>query len=411
MIENPEDVTFYQWHLVDPKDSPYARFSFHYRTMENLKQLSLIPPAPRSRPILREPQTPTTVVRQPSTPQGSEDEPSVQESCLSFFKKTYQAMSPKRVATPADGGTRGEEVHPKKSPIRRKFQNNMLRTPPPLRPLAMKKDSLLQPSKALRDAPGASRFQRPLPEIPADTPTKTIRSASSTASLALSLSPSIEQSFEDRVFDNDDNIEIGETKHVQIKKVTEKPTRLELEKSPTDVSVSDYEMSLPLTDRCVSPPIGTPNYEVTTGISLQRGFEMFSIREVSDHTPSPTRPPPPIPTSQTSSPTKLSPLSLSDEDGTSPHKTYADTRTFAEWMGRTTPSPRRAPSQPAVDRWSYPSRRDDRGHFLGLRTSTIFGDGTDSGRPTTGVDQTFEAIKENMSPEMTELTDSNGDWI
>jgi hypothetical protein len=408
MIDNPEDVTFYQWHLVDPKDSPYARFSFHYRTMENLKQLSLIPPAPRSRPTFGGPWAPTTVVRRPSTPQALQNEPSIQESCLSF-KKTYQAMSPKRANTPADG-TWGEEVHPQKSPIRRKFQNAVSRTPPQLRPLVIKRGSL-QPSKTLRDASTSSHFQRPLPEIPAGTSTKTVRSTSSTASLAPSLSPSVEQSFEDRVFDDDDDIEIGETKHVQIKKVSEKPTRLELEKIPSDVSVSDYKITLPLTDRCLSPPIGPPNYEVTTGFSLQRGFELFSIREFSGHTPSPTRVPPPIPTSQTPSPTKLSRLSLSDEDGSSPHKTYADTRTFAEWIGRTTASPRRAPPRPAPDRWSHPSRGDGRGQFLGFHTPATFQDETNSDRPATAIDPTFEAVKENMPPEMTELTDTNGDWI
>lgn len=378
--------------------------------MENLKQLSLIPPAPRTRPVLLEPHTPTTVVRQSNTPQESEDEPCRQESCLSFFKKTYQSISPKRASLPVDG-TPGEEVAPKKSPIRRRFQNAISRTPPPLRPLVAKKDLVLQPSKALPDAPAARYFHRPLPDSPADTPTKIVRSASSTASLAPSLSPSIEQSFEDRVFDKDDDIEIGETKHVHIKKATEKPICLEFEKSLTDVSVPEYKISLPLTDRCPSPPNGSPDYEATPGISVQQGFGMFSIPEVPVHTPSPTRPAPPIPTSRTSSPTKLPSFNLSDEDGTSPHKTYADTRTFTDWIGRTTPSPRRAPPQLAPDRWSYPSRRDGRGQVPGFRTSTIFEDETDGDRPATAVDPTFEAIKENMPPEMTALTDSNGDWI
>lgn len=31
LLDCPEDARFYDWLLVDPKDSPYAAFRFHYR--------------------------------------------------------------------------------------------------------------------------------------------------------------------------------------------------------------------------------------------------------------------------------------------------------------------------------------------------------------------------------------------
>lgn len=39
---NPQDMKYYEWILVDPKDSPYARFRFHYRSWDQLQDLQLI---------------------------------------------------------------------------------------------------------------------------------------------------------------------------------------------------------------------------------------------------------------------------------------------------------------------------------------------------------------------------------
>ncbi|KAI5856644.1 hypothetical protein GGS23DRAFT_398214 [Durotheca rogersii] len=42
-MDNPEQATFYKYHLDDPRDSPYATFSFHYSSMEDLGQLGVTP--------------------------------------------------------------------------------------------------------------------------------------------------------------------------------------------------------------------------------------------------------------------------------------------------------------------------------------------------------------------------------
>ncbi|KAH7360293.1 hypothetical protein BKA65DRAFT_182018 [Rhexocercosporidium sp. MPI-PUGE-AT-0058] len=43
LLEKPQDAKFYDWHLKDPKDNPFATFKFHYRSWDNLTSLQLIP--------------------------------------------------------------------------------------------------------------------------------------------------------------------------------------------------------------------------------------------------------------------------------------------------------------------------------------------------------------------------------
>jgi hypothetical protein len=43
LVDKPQEARFYDWHLKDPKDHPFAVFKFHYRSWENLESLQLIP--------------------------------------------------------------------------------------------------------------------------------------------------------------------------------------------------------------------------------------------------------------------------------------------------------------------------------------------------------------------------------
>ncbi|KAI9645747.1 hypothetical protein NHQ30_005179 [Ciborinia camelliae] len=43
LIEKPQDARYYDWHLRDAKDSPFATFKFHYRSWDSLQSLHLIP--------------------------------------------------------------------------------------------------------------------------------------------------------------------------------------------------------------------------------------------------------------------------------------------------------------------------------------------------------------------------------
>lgn len=43
LLERPQDAKFYDWHLKDPKDRPFVRFKFHYRSWDSLQASELIP--------------------------------------------------------------------------------------------------------------------------------------------------------------------------------------------------------------------------------------------------------------------------------------------------------------------------------------------------------------------------------
>lgn len=44
LIDSPQDAKFYDWRLIDPKDTPLCVFRFHYRSWDSLESLQLIPP-------------------------------------------------------------------------------------------------------------------------------------------------------------------------------------------------------------------------------------------------------------------------------------------------------------------------------------------------------------------------------
>jgi len=44
LSDRPENASFFDYHLIDPKDIPYATFKLHYRSLKSLEQLNLIPP-------------------------------------------------------------------------------------------------------------------------------------------------------------------------------------------------------------------------------------------------------------------------------------------------------------------------------------------------------------------------------
>jgi hypothetical protein len=44
LVDKPQDAKFYDWHLKDPKDKPFATFQYHYRSWDSLIQQQLVPP-------------------------------------------------------------------------------------------------------------------------------------------------------------------------------------------------------------------------------------------------------------------------------------------------------------------------------------------------------------------------------
>lgn len=291
-MDNPQDVTFFDFHLVDPKDAPFATFRFHYRSWANLEQLSLIP----------------------------DDDPSLIES--SDTSKAGKDLKP----VPADGGNRNLEQesnvsiqlvavrpHPDESVFDdstsggeldtstarragpRRNGSFVLRTPPELRPQSATSQKLPQPSKTLRDAlpPGfpESYFQRPLPdrplpELPTDRPNNSWvpRSRkSSTASAAPSVAPSLLSYVKNESY-LDETVEYGQAQEILMDKDhpgvplnqenSNKSKRLT--PPPIDTSMSDYENSFVVEDEPKdndSNLLSPGNYMACTGSMLEKHID------------------------------------------------------------------------------------------------------------------------------------------
>ncbi|KAH7198651.1 uncharacterized protein B0J16DRAFT_410140 [Fusarium flagelliforme] len=70
LLDWPEDACYYDWILIDSKESPFVTFRFHYRTWSNLYQLSL---APRpNKPDDPSVQAQSKSVKNPGTEEGKD---------------------------------------------------------------------------------------------------------------------------------------------------------------------------------------------------------------------------------------------------------------------------------------------------------------------------------------------------
>ncbi|KAJ4389317.1 hypothetical protein N0V93_006783 [Gnomoniopsis smithogilvyi] len=201
LVDNPQDVTFFDFHLIDPKDTPFAAFQFHYRSLANLRQLNLIPADDTN----TRPSPPTSnaekIVESISKSSFAilEDDSCIEEqldhACQGHDETVFDDSTPSIAQSTAPHG----EIRPRRNSC------YILRTPPQLRPRSATSHYLPQPSKTLRDAlpsgfPDSYLARplpdRPLPEIPTDGPSPNDsyvpRSRkSSTASAAPSVAPSL----------------------------------------------------------------------------------------------------------------------------------------------------------------------------------------------------------------------------
>lgn len=353
MLERPEDAGFYEWHLVDPKDSPYATFKFHYRSWDNLEQLNLIPPGDLSLPPAG---SSGTVGLAPKDDQGSDNLMQHPEDIFSFgVGDTLDG------AAFHDDGSLEERVAERvlgwKTP-----EPLPLRSTPSLLPVSSFNQDFPQPSKALRDKCSASYLRRPLPELPHDV-AKGSPSHSSDTSETPSLSPSVMRDVDNGLLE-EDFIEVGVMDVIRYTKPTEKPRGVEVERAysvavmDTTASASDYEASPPSTHDSNSPGVVSPGaYLVSTGSLLEQ------------HLNSPRFP---------DSPREISPnvrQGLGDSSDIKANRPRFSLRslTESEWMRRT-PSPvRRArPGFMFGKIWSpRPKRKSAKDYFSGFRQEKV----------------------------------------
>ncbi|KAF2971254.1 hypothetical protein GQX73_g2325 [Xylaria multiplex] len=254
LVDNPEDATYYNYYLIDAKDSPYATFCFHYRSMKYLKQLNLAPQLGLDMsPVSR----------------GSFD---LQRERSGVMPSSDSTSPPPRRFT-FDGVTLGPEVFD--DDVGTTERGKVERADANLREeYFLKSPSDLSPSslggRALEMELSGEIQQRPLPDIP----NFQARPASA-SSLCPSLTPSLKQYVESEDFDNEE-IRLSTAQPMLI--TSESMQALELVDAGVEegTSFSDYAGSPTSTEASESPKLPSPaDYIPTTGSVLERHLTQY----------------------------------------------------------------------------------------------------------------------------------------
>ncbi|KAK3327721.1 hypothetical protein B0T19DRAFT_171985 [Cercophora scortea] len=343
LLDQPQEACFYDWHLVDPRDSPFATFRFHYRSWDNLYQLSLIPPTDvgllrsTSFGYLSRASEGGNDYRVPRHESGKKPSSHASSSDEAVFQGGY---------VPHDMLTRDRSNTASK--------NYFLKSPPELFSTSLADSGVPQPSKELRDAYRVSYLQRPLPELPSEEPSSLLRRAS-VVSATPSLTPSLAQYVDGGSFDQD-KIELGVAQLLPLSQSESSLVVLEGVKprQSVDSSISDYETSPASTNDSFPQKILSPkNYLPTTGSSFELDLNNFGsqgwFRSLNQQKPWPT----------------LTPSYFSEQDLS---RVGAIKLSESEWMSRT-PSPVRNEEPNSLCRmWSpRPERPAGKSLFSGLR--------------------------------------------
>ncbi|KAI0854378.1 hypothetical protein F5Y00DRAFT_267574 [Daldinia vernicosa] len=328
LVNNPQDATFYEYHLEDAKDSPYATFCFHYRSVQYLVQRNLIPkyepgfrPASLSSsnssgPDFRE--NPARVTSPPAHQLAIGVEFLDDNVFDDHMKSVSMAIS-----------------DPSEIP---KVEEYSLRSPPQLAGARPRATTVEDADKVKRDAFFAKLLQRPLPELPKTSSRQA--SKSSLRSSCPSLTPSLKRYVKSEEFENEE-IKLGTAQSIFLPSASIKALELRDMNAceREDESSSDYAASLDSTEASHSPALPSPtSYLPTTGSVLERQLNQFDS---------------PIAQSSPKSKAKL-PLSKSQVNllsGVSIPDVGKLKVAEGEWLGQT-PSPLRRESKQGKYPWS-----------------------------------------------------------
>ncbi|KAI3396122.1 hypothetical protein diail_453 [Diaporthe ilicicola] len=247
LIHNPQDITFFDFHLIDPKDEPFVSFRLHYRSWSNLRQLNLIPDDDSN--ICETFSTSTFTGSSDPTPDASIDGTPPQRA---LPQAPIVSSGPDESVFNHDGSSSKERQVSEERSKPRKEKTFVLRTPPQLRPGSGTSHNLPQPSKSLRDGSTDgipdSYLQRPLPDrplldLPVGMPDDSHGPSrkTSTASIATSL-----LSYVKDISFLDESVEYGHAQEVPVYKTksNSSPARNQPMPDSCDLSVSDYEYYL-----------------------------------------------------------------------------------------------------------------------------------------------------------------------
>ncbi|KAK1968249.1 hypothetical protein LY78DRAFT_574600 [Colletotrichum sublineola] len=278
LVELPQELTFYDWVLVDPVDSPFATFRFFYRTWTNLKALNLVSESHYEALV-------ATSNRQgerlPTRPNGAKDIEN-SKKLLSFDSLDGSDFQ---------GGSTARDENMGNQRVRLTQRSFFFATLPKLTPPSSACTSIPQRSKLIRNAWQASEPLRALPILPkkghllGKTSLESMRAPSVTSSLL----PYADESSEGDAF------EIGVARKIILSSPSQelgKTTSRPLPPPPQAHSPSsDYDMSPTSTGSMEMPKrVGRYEYIATAEITAFK----YENRNVSEgewlkRSPSPLR--------------------------------------------------------------------------------------------------------------------------
>ncbi|KAK4110625.1 hypothetical protein N656DRAFT_799761 [Canariomyces notabilis] len=320
LVEQPQDACFYDWHLIDAKDEPFASFRIHYRSWENLNQLNLIPATELELLHEASPKALKSMVKI-DIDNGSDGLHETSFEGQSFLLEdsddaSIQELTPKpneiqvgKVLENSDDASI-QELTPQPHEIqfgkvledsdddsiqelrlptheidvgKHQVFHTFISPPEFLVPAGSYNPVIPQPSKTLRDGAHVLYPQRPLPRYPIEGTIGAWRRASATSvvSATHTIASSLLQHIDEGSVDNEE-VEIGVAHLVNLpqSKFALDTTPVKETKSAClgDYSFSDYENSPRSTNGSPSAKkMPSPSsYLPTTGSGLERGLALFA---------------------------------------------------------------------------------------------------------------------------------------
>ncbi|KAI1133896.1 hypothetical protein F5Y05DRAFT_423079 [Hypoxylon sp. FL0543] len=353
LVNDPQDATFYEYHLEDPRDSPYATFCFHYRSTESLEELGLIPQSEaRHRRVSEDlsdtsaPDTQEEYVHATPSPSTSRHSRGVEPLDTEVFDNIETIGM--AIPEPPEASTLG---------------GYCLTGPPQLSPAHLASLAAGDNGQAQRGESMADILQRPLPELPQTI--SRLASKESVRSNCPSLTPSLKQYVDSGEFENE-GVRFNTAHPILLTSASTQAVQLSDTNAHDqgDNSFSNYTDSSDSTEASNSPALPSPEgYLPTTGSVLERHLNRFDS---------------PIAQSSPKAKAKF-PFSQSGgslvEDVNAP-ETEPLKFTEAEWL-RQSPSPLRRKGNLIERLWSpRPEKRP--GHSSMVELSAREGDTTDS---------------------------------
>ncbi|KAI0396192.1 hypothetical protein F5Y17DRAFT_456321 [Xylariaceae sp. FL0594] len=335
IVDNPEDATYYNYYLTDPKDAPYATFCFHYRSMKYLKQLNLVPQvdlsmSPPAKSPFRVQGGLSKGASRPGSPLKLEiTHPQARQSRLNANTQNFPELG----SIPYDEDERKTAEEANDSATDYYFHSPIALSPSS--PSDVHSDDS---TKAFVNEFETDGPYRPLPEVPFSQSRP--QSASSMRSTCPSLTPSLRRYVDSDEFDNED-IRLSTAQPLLITSASMQAMELNSAGADETASISDYAVSSPSSSEASgSPKLPSPEgYIPTTGSVLERHLKQYD-------SPRPSPSPSTIPNVQ---PHRTgSPRSKNRQD----QRMSALELTETEWL-RHTPSPSKGDQDPVVeDGWS-----------------------------------------------------------